>query len=421
MATASLAAGAVASEGNEAARLRRRHGRSRRASTATAWLLLAPTLLFLALAFLAPIGAFLLQAVDNRPLAGLLKNTAPALAAWDGRGLPPEAAFEGVANDLRRLAREGRTSEASRRLNHNDPGFRSLLTRTASRLPATPAQSWRATLAVLDRRWEDPAVWSILRNESGALTPHYLLATLDLRQGEAGRIEPIAPDGAIFRDLLGRTLAISAVVTLACLLAGFPVAYAMAHGSPRWRGWLLVFVLLPFWSSLLVRSAGWIILLHDQGLVNYGLAGLGFGERASQLLYKRPAVYLAMTHVLLPLMILPLYSVMLRVPALHLRAAASLGAAPLVAFRRVYLPQVLPGVIAGAALVFISALGYYITPVLVGGPRDQMVSYFIAYFTQDSANWGMGGALSLTLLGVVALAFLAIGRLIGFDRLGARA
>jgi putative spermidine/putrescine transport system permease protein len=292
-----------------------------------------------------------------------------------------------------------------------------LVTRTAARLPAAEPASWRTALIAIDARWGETEIWRILAAESGLVTWHYLLAALDLQRGADGGIVNVADDQRVYRALFLQTVAISTVVTLLCLLIGLPVAYTLAHGSARLQNVLLLFVLLPFWSSLLVRSAGWIVVLHEQGLLNYALSWLGFGERATSMLYNRPGVYLAMTHVLLPFMILPIYSVMRGIPDTHLKAAASLGAPPWMAFRRAYLPQILPGIVAGCTLVFVSALGYYITPLLVGGPRDQMISYFIAYYTNVSVNWGMAGALSLILLASVVAIYGVIGRAVGFDRI----
>src|SRR5262249_28055865 len=156
---------------------------------------------------------------------------------------------------------------------------------------------------------------------------------------------------------------------------------------------LLILVLLPFWSSLLVRATAWIVLLQDEGLVNQALMALGITTHPIRMIFNRIGLTIAMTHVLLPFMILPLYSVLRGIPREQWRAAASLGANPLVAFARVYLPQALPGIVAGSTLVFVVSLGYYVAPALVGGPRDQMIGYFVAYFTSSTANWGMASAL----------------------------
>jgi putative spermidine/putrescine transport system permease protein len=223
---------------------------------------------------------------------------------------------------------------------------------------------------------------------------------------------------AIYLDVLWRTFSISLAVTLACLVLGFPVAYAIAAQPPARANLLLMLVLLPFWTPLLVRTAAWVVVLQENGLANQLLAALQVIDRPLRLLYNRTGVLVAMTHVLLPFMILPLYSVMRGVPPSLMRAALSLGATPFTAFRRVYLPQVMPGVAAGALLVFILALGYYITPALVGGGGDQMISTFIAFHTTDTANWSLAAALGTVLLTATFVLFAVAARLGGRYRLG---
>jgi putative spermidine/putrescine transport system permease protein len=382
--------------------------------------LLAPSVVFLGSFFLAPIGLFLFRSVDNAEVPGWLPRTVAELAAWDGGGLPPEAAYRALADDLRALAGSTALPLLGRRLNHAIPGFRGLIIGTANRVdPARPG-SLRAHLVDLDPRWGDPAYWQAIRRERHRLTPFYLLSALDLRQRADGGLERVPADSAIFLELFGRTLRISAAVTALCLLIGFPVAAVMAGASPGLANALLLLILVPFWTSLLVRSTAWVILLQNRGLVNQALLGLGLLDRPAPLIFNRPGLYVAMVHVLLPFMILPLYSVLKGIPRELMRAAASLGASPVTAFRRVYVPQALPGIVAGASLVFVLALGYYITPALVGGPGDQMIGYFIAYFTNTAVNWGMAAALGTILLALVAAIYLALGRLVGLERLAVR-
>ncbi len=202
-----------------------------------------------------------------------------------------------------------------------------------------------------------------------------------------------------------------------CLVLGYPVAYLLASVPPRLANRLMFFVLLPFWTSLLVRIVAWIVLLQREGVVNSVLRFLGAIDRPLDLVYNLTGVLIAMTHILLPFMILPIYSVMKGISPSYMRAAASLGANPLIAFIRVYLPQTIPGLGAGCLLVFILAVGYYIAPALVGGPHDQMVSYFIAQYTNVSINWGMASALGAILLVIVMLLYLVYNRLVGIDRM----
>ena len=176
---------------------------------------------------------------------------------------------------------------------------------------------------------------------------------------------------------------------------------------------LILLLLLPFWTSLLVRTTAWLVLLQNEGLVNDLAITLGAWEDPVQLVRNRLGVYIAMVHILLPFMVLPMFSVMKGIDPYHMRAAASLGANPLRSFLKVYLPQTIPGVGAGVLLVFILSLGYYITPALVGGPRDQMLSYFIAFHANNTVNWGMAAALSLVLMVCVVVFFAMYQRLVG--------
>jgi putative spermidine/putrescine transport system permease protein len=382
--------------------------------------LVAPSVLFIALFVVAPLGLFFFRGVDNSEVPGWLPRTVAMLSAWNGEGLPDEPAFRAVAEDLAALSGTTALPLLGRRLNHDIPGFRGLITGTGSRVDLQRPGSMRAQLVELDPRWGDPLYWQTIRRERHALTPFYLLTALDLRVGPTGALERVPGESAIFLGLLGRTLTISVVVTLLCVLLGFPVAATMAGASAARANALLILVLIPFWTSLLVRSTAWVILLQNQGVVNQALIGLGVLDKPVPLIFNRVGLYIAMVHVLLPFMVLPLYSVLRGIPPELMRAAASLGAAPGTAFLRVYVPQALPGIVAGASLVFVLALGYYVTPALVGGPGDQMIGYFIAYFTNTAVNWGMASALGTILILVVALIYLALGRIVGLDRLAVR-
>jgi putative spermidine/putrescine transport system permease protein len=393
----------------------RRAGRRQRILAA---LLIAPAALFLLAIFAAPIAAFLFRGIDNGELHGALPRTIAALAEWNRSELPSDPAYVALAADLRTLDPEA-AALLGRRLNYAIPGYRSLITRSADRA-RSGAPLDRAALIALDPRWGERPYWAAIGNDGGALTPSFVLAALDLAVGTSGAIEAAPGNRAVFRDVLARTFWISGIVTLLCLAAGFPVAWVLANVSTRTSNLLLIFVLLPFWTSTLVRTTAWVILLQREGLVNQLLLWLGAIREPLALIFNRAGVYVAMTHVLAPFLILPLYSVMKGIPREHMRAAASLGAPPVAAFLRVYLPQALPGIAAGCTLVFVIALGFYVTPVLVGGPGDQMVSYFIAFYTNEAVNWGMASALATLLLVSVALFYAGSGAVVGFDRLKVR-
>lgn len=385
-----------------------------------AWGLVLPASIYLICALIVPIATYLYRVVDNRDVPETLPRTVQAIENWDGLGLPPDDVYAAMAEDLRSGQRQDVQVRLARRLNYNIVGFRSLIGKTVRRLPDSPDGSWKQTLIGIDGRWGEPAYWTVIRNERNSITAFYLLNAVDLKQGEAGRIEPVPEVEALFGELLLRTVVISSVVTLLCVVLAFPVARVMASSSPSMSNWILLLVLVPFWTSLLVRSAAWVILLQNEGLINQTLTWLGVVDQPLTLIYNRTGVYIAMTHVLLPFAILPMYSVMKGLSVDYTRAAAGLGASPVTVFVTIYLPQAMPGIVVGAALTFILALGYYITPQMVGGPGDQMISFFIAYYTNHSVNWGMGAALALLLLTVVVLLYAILSATIGLDRLKVR-
>ncbi|HLI13778.1 MAG TPA: ABC transporter permease [Alphaproteobacteria bacterium] len=379
--------------------------------------LAAPLLLFIAVTFLFPIGVLLRNAVYSPELADNLPRTVAALKHWDGRGVPGDQAFAALAADLKEAAENRTLALIGKRLNYADPGMRSLIMDTGRAAAEMRDGSRKETFLARDPRWGERETWARIAQAAGPYTPYFLLAALDLKQDVNGDIVQVSSDQAIFIDILARTLWISALVTVLCLVLGYPVAYLLASVPPRLANRLMFFVLLPFWTSLLVRIVAWIVLLQREGVVNSVLRFLGAIDRPLDLVYNLTGVLIAMTHILLPFMILPIYSVMKGISPSYMRAAASLGANPLIAFIRVYLPQTIPGLGAGCLLVFILAVGYYIAPALVGGPHDQMVSYFIAQYTNVSINWGMASALGAILLVIVMLLYLVYNRLVGIDRM----
>ncbi|CAJ2711005.1 spermidine/putrescine ABC transporter permease [Burkholderia pseudomallei] len=382
-----------------------------------ALLLVAPLAIFLLLVFVVPIGALLTRAVQNPEIATALPRTVAALSNWDRKAAPADAAYAALASDLTQVADGEAMGALARRLNTEIPGYRSLVAKTARAMPLTgdanaplaPAQT-RAKLIELDERWGDAAYWQAIAKNGGRYSPFYLLAALDHKQDGFGSIVPADPDQSIYLAVFGRTLLIGFAVTLFALALGYPLAYWISTLPERRANLAMILVLIPFWTSVLVRVAAWIVLLQSEGLVNRALIDTGLISQPLALLFNRVGVYISMTHILLPFMILPLYSVMKSIPPSYQRAAVSLGSHPFAAFWRVYVPQTYPGVGAGALLVFILAIGYYITPALLGGPNDQMVSYYVAYFTNVTINWGMACALGSLLLAATLVLYAIYGR-----------
>jgi putative spermidine/putrescine transport system permease protein len=393
--------------------LKRRLRRAERTRQIKALALVLPLFLFLLFTFLGPIAGMLWRSVNDWEVRQVLPQTVAALADWDGKDLPDEKAYAALASDIVAAKAAGNIAIAAKRLNYALNGFRTILANTARNLRTVPEPGTaKEALTKINPAWNERATWATIKGASGPVTSFYLLAALDLTRSVDGAIVTAPPDQAIYRDVFARTFTISFGVTALCLLFGFPVAYLLATLPPSRSNLLMIFVLLPFWTSLLVRTCAWIVLLQTNGVVNDGLRWLGLIDEPLRLIYNRFGVYVAMTHVLLPFMILPLYSSMKAISPAYMRAAASLGASPVTAFLRIYLPQTLPGIGAGGLLVFILALGYYITPALVGGGADQMISYFIALYTTETANWGLASALGAVLLLATLLLAAVYGKLV---------
>jgi putative spermidine/putrescine transport system permease protein len=383
--------------GSLVAQLQRAERRKRMRALA----LTLPLLVFLVVFFLVPLGSLLIRAVENPEVADALPRTGVALAEWDRKTSPPAEAYAALLADFTAFKETADAGALARRLNSEVAGARSLVMGTYRALPLgenLSAMEARAKLLEHDERWADLPYWQTIAKNSSRWTPDYLLASVDLKRNADGDIVRVGPDAAAFSDILVRTFQISAIVTLATLLLGYPLAYWLASLSERKANILLILVLLPFWTSVLVRIAAWIVLLQNNGLINRFLMWLGMTDAPIPLLFNRLGVLIAMVHILLPFMILPLYSVMKSVPPNYLRAAISLGSPPLSAFFRVYLPQTYPGMAAGGLLVFITCIGYYVTPALLGGPGDQMLSYYVAQYTNVVVNWGMACALGAVLM-----------------------
>jgi putative spermidine/putrescine transport system permease protein len=364
-ASSAIAPAALALDAHAPGALRKALSRAEARRKWRAFALTLPLLVFLLLTLLVPIAALLQRGVENPEVANTLPATIEALHGWDRHEAPNPAAYAALIKDLP--------------------------------LQGTP-ESIRDQLIDKDARWGEAPFWRAIAKNGARWTPDYLLASVDLQRDALGQVERMPEEQRAFGGILLRTFHISFVVTVLCLLLGYPLAWWLASLPARQANVLMILVLVPFWTSILVRVAAWIVLLQSEGLVNRGLMGLGLIEEPLALLFNRTGVVIAMVHILLPFMVLPLYSVMKSVPPTYLRAAVSLGSSPIAAFFRVYVPQTYPGIGAGALLVFILAIGYYVTPALLGGADDQMLSYYIARYTNVEVNWGMACALGALLL-----------------------
>ena len=388
--------------------------RSQRKQKFKAICLVAPLFLFVLGVFVTPICIMLFKSVDNPEVHKNWPETTAILSDWQGTELPPASFYLALSKDLRNSSENKTLSAAAKRINFERSGMRSVITRTARNLNKTPLESAEKEAGKLlesHKRWGELATWQAIKRSSSPYTSLYLLNAIDLTLDNDGSIAKVSEDQAIYLNIFGRTLWISLVVTLSCLVIGYPLAYLLATAKASLANMLMIGVLLPFWTSLLVRTSAWVVLLQKNGLINDMLISMKLIDEPLVLLFNRPGVYLALIHLLLPFMILSLYSVMKSISPAYMRAAISLGARPSLAFVKVYMPQTLPGVAAGGLLCFILSIGYYITPALIGSPQDQMISYFIAYYTNQVINWGMAAALGVVLLVCCALLFAIYNRL----------
>ena len=391
-------------------KLRKKLRRAERRKKIEAISLVGPLFLVMLVFYFVPIGLMLYRSIDNSQMREILPQTASALEKWSGEGLPEESVYAAIVADMEVAYRAKTLAKAGRRLNFDLVGFHSLLLKSGRKVRKLEGPPFKEALIKMDKKWADPRYWTVLQRGLKDTTLIYLLAALDLKYDDNNEITNVSDHRAIYISIITRTVYISVSVTMLCLVFGFPIAYILATATPRTRNLLMICLLLVFWTSLLVRTLSWILVLQNKGVVNTILMSAGLISYPLDLVFNRIGVYIAMTHVLLPFMVLPLYSVMSGIPPSYVLAARSLGATSTVAFKRVYVPQTKPGIGAGCLMVFIQALGYYITPALVGGPKDQMVSYFVAFFVNERVNWSMASALGVVLLVLTGSLYLIFSR-----------
>ena len=290
------------------------------------------------------------------------------------------------------------------------------LSAAATAASAFETVNFKSAFLEIDEDWHALNVWQTLKLYSPKYTSGYFLNAIDMQKSVDG-VEMRPENQQIYGILFWRTMVMSLTITLSCILLGYPVAWILANLPTRQANLLLILVLLPFWTSLLVRTSAWKVMLQQQGVINDTLVWLGLvgTDDRLALINNQTGTIIAMTHILLPFMILPMYSVMQTIQPTYLRAAKSLGATNWTAFWRVYFPQSIPGIGAGSILVFILAIGYYITPEIVGGTSGTFISNRIAYHISQSLNWGLGAALGAILLAAVLLLYYAYDKIVGID------
>lgn len=515
--------------------LKRSLAKALRAQKLRALMLIAPLLIFILVAFIAPIVDMLFRSVENQITSETLPRTVVALEDWDPSDLPDDDTFAALAYDFMQAAEMRRHTRLGSRLNYETTGISSVF-RQSGRSVDEIGEDYAEQFIALDPAWEDPATWAALmgapdwvEDATGAdgpglpfrlsvaametlpetadayrsfartvqsedddnptaeepwntvymalyrdltrvdvagydgpmadmlaeadaavasfegMTPReawlevndgwadlevwatieafsdpytagYFLTSIDLQLTPQG-IEVQPEEQRIYILLFQRTIFMSGMITLMCVLLGYPIAYLLSNLPSKSSNLLLILVLLPFWTSLLVRTSAWKVLLQQQGVINDILVWIGIvaDDNRLALINNQVGTIIAMTHILLPFMILPLFSVMKTIQPTYVRAAKSLGATNFTAFRRVYFPQSIPGIGAGCILVFILSIGYYITPELVGGRTGTFISNRIAYHISSSLNWGLAAALGSILLALVLALYWVYDRIVGID------
>ena len=387
-----------------------------------AFFLVAPLLFFLFLTYVFPIGEMFTRSIDDKMVTNMLPKTFKAMEKWDGKELPPEEVFAGFYLDFKLLVENQTQGKLGQRLNKEKNGFNSItkkLLRQIKRNKIDESVSIKEQIMKVHKNWRNVEYWQAIKRTAPPYTFAKYLKGMDMYFAPDGSIAQVDEDRRIHRILWLRTLEIALFVTIFCFLMGYPIAHLLATLPMKYSNLLMICVLLPFWTSLLVRTASWMILLQQQGVVNdfFVMIGLVSDDSRPEMMYNKVGTYVAMTQILLPFMVLPLYSVMKTISPSLMRAGKSLGGTPFVAFWKVYFPLTIPGIGAGCLLVFILAIGYYITPALVGGASGTLISNQIAYHMKTTLDWSFASAMGLMLLSGVLVIYWIYNKLVGVDNI----
>jgi putative spermidine/putrescine transport system permease protein len=381
--------------------------------------LLTPALLFLVTALFLPLGLMIWESIRDVEVRDALPLTVESLREWRADEPVPAKAYAALVEDLASQP-TGKIAQAARRLNVEASSLRTVLLAAANAQISAKIADPRGALIAAHRRWAQPDPWIALRAASGPFTARFLLAAVDLEENPEGQIAMRSADRAIYRGIFLRTFLVAWIVTALCFVVGLPLALFLASLTARTCRTLLLLIMLPLWTSVLVRAMAWILILGSNGVVNAALVGGGIVAQPLALIFNRFSVIVTMTHVLLPFMVLPLTDALRRVPRDQLRAAGSLGATPWTVLRRIYLPQASAGLAAGLILVFASGAGYYITPALVGGGSDQMLGAFVQQAALRIGDPQLAAALGVVFLSIFVLVLTALAILFGRSALQRR-
>jgi len=431
--------------------------KSLRRTKIRSFLLILVPLLFVLILFVNPIVQLLSRSIDDNAINNVFPLTFSQYQIWEDKSnLPGEEMYAAVINDIRNTHKlpdgEGKLKlgKAGTRMTYEQSGWRSLLMKTVKEAtkvdkkskeevkPYTWDAPYKDKMIKKDKRWGKVEFWQSLGAMQDPYTMGYYLNAVDLKFDANKNIIQKKEHLRIYKTIWMRTLQVSLMVTIFCLILAYPVSYLLATLPMRTSNLLMICVLMPFWTSLLVRIVAWMIMLQQNGVVNDTLLtvlpcfedmvnlpffgetniDLCFGEEDRiPMMYNFTGTIIVMTQILLPFMILPIYSIMKGIPPSYMKAAQNLGATPTRAFIRVYMPQSVPGVGAGCILVFIVAIGYYITPELVGGKDGLMIGNFVAREMQQTLNWGLAAAMGTMLLIAVLALYWVYDKFIGIDNL----
>jgi len=383
-----------------------------------AFLLVAPLLVFILMTFLIPIGDMLLRSVDDSYINTVFPKTFEKYEKWDRQDLPSEELYKTMFFEVKEGS--GRSiGKATTRMNYAKSGWKSLLKKSKRKFKKIEEGPYKEQMIAVDKRWGDIEYWKALGVMVDPTTAGYYLNAVDLKYNVDKEIVRQKENRRIYNHTWIKTFKVSILVMFFCLILGYPIAYLLSTLPLKYSNLLMICVLLPFWTSLLVRTVAWMVMLQQKGVFNnlMVMSHLIADENRWKLMYNETATIIVMTQILLPFMVLPLYSVMKTISPNYMRAALNLGASPLHAFWKVYMPNSVPGISAGCMLVFILAIGYYITPELVGGKDGQMIGNWIAYHLKTTLNWGLCAALGAILLGVMTVLYWVYNKLVGIENI----
>ena len=383
-----------------------------------AFLLVLPLLALILITFLVPIGDMLARRIDGRQINTVFPKTFEVYKKWDRQGLPSEEVYKTMFFEVKNS--EGyQIGKASTRMNYSKSGWKSLLKKSKRKFKKIEEGPYKEQMIAVEKRWGDPEYWKALGQMVDPTTMGYYLNAVDLKYDSSKNIVQQKENRRIYNKTWFKTFKVSVLVTFFCLILAYPISYLLATLPLKYSNLLMICVLLPFWTSLLVRTVAWMVMLQQKGVFNnlMVMAGLIADENRWQLMYNQTAVIIVMTQILLPFMVLPLYSVMKTISPSLMRAGKSLGGTPFIAFWKIYFPLTIPGIGAGCLLVFILAIGYYITPALVGGASGTLISNQIAYHMKATLDWSFASAMGLMLLTGVLVVYWIYNKLVGIDNI----